>query len=212
MSFMLIRVIARRDLMSQHPKHASPDHDIHDLIRQRWSPRAFDPARLVPRDELMKLFEAARWAPSSFNAQPWRFVVLERETHGDVWKRVLNTLSARNQSWAVAAPVLVVIVVQTTFEQTAGPNMIAWYDVGQAVATMALQATAQGLGLRQMEGFDRARARTELVIPPGYELPAIIAIGYVGDPDALPHEPHREAERQPRRRKKVEEFVSFGQL
>ena len=198
--------------MSQHPKHAATDHDILDLIRQRWSPRAFDPSRLVSRDELMKLFEAARWAPSSFNAQPWRFIVLERETHADVWKRVLNTLSARNQSWAAAAPVLVVIVVQTTFEQTGGTNALALYDVGQAVATMSLQATAQGLGLRQMEGFDRARAHTELAIPQCFELPAIIAIGYVGDPDTLPHEPHREAERQPRRRKKVQEFVSFGQL
>ena len=77
---------------------------------------------------------------------------------------------------------------------------------------MALQATALGLGLRQMEGFDRGRARQELAVPEDYDLPAIIAIGYVGDPDTLPHEPHRDAERQPRRRKKVEEFVSFGKL
>ena len=198
--------------MSHHPKHATPDHDIHDLVRQRWSPRAFNPAAPVPRAELMKLFEAARWAPSSFNAQPWRFVVFERETHAEAWTRLVSTLSARNQSWAVAAPVLVVIAVRTTFEETGTPNMVAWYDVGQAVATMALQATAQGLGLRQMEGFDRARARVELGIPADYELPAVIAIGYAGDPDTLPHEPHRAAERQPRRRKKVEEFVSFGQL
>lgn len=198
--------------MSHHPKHATPDHDIHDLVRQRWSPRAFDAARPVPRAELMKLFEAARWAPSSFNAQPWRFVVFERETHAEAWQRLVSTLTARNQSWAVAAPVLVVIAVRTTFEESGTPNMVAWYDVGQAVATMSLQATAQGLGLRQMEGFDRARARVELGIPPDYELPAVIAIGYAGDPDALPHEPHRAAERQPRRRKKVEEFVSFGQL
>ena len=198
--------------MSQHPKHASPDHDIHDLVRQRWSPRAFDPDRPVARDELMKLFEAARWAPSSFNAQPWRFIVLERETHADVWQRVLHTLSPRNQSWAAAAPVLVVIVVSATPGQATTSNPIAWYDVGQAVATMSLQATAQGLGLRQMEGFNRDRARQELSIPDGYQLPAIIAVGYVGDPDALAHEPHREAERQPRRRKKVDEFVSFGQL
>ena len=140
----------------------------------------------------MRLFEAARWAPSSFNAQPWRFIVLDRDTHRDVWQRMLATLTPRNQSWAAAAPVLVVIAVRTTFEQTGTPNMLAWYDAGQAVATMSLQATAQGLGLRQMEGFDRARARTELAVPEGYDLPAVIAIGYVGDPDTLPHEPHRE--------------------
>ena len=195
-----------------HPKHATPDHDIHDLVRKRWSPRAFDPSKPVPRSELMKLFEAARWAPSSFNAQPWRFIVIERDGHADVWSRVLATLSQRNQSWAAAAPVLVVIVVQAATEGASSPNMIAWYDVGQAVATMSLQGTAQGLGLRQMEGFDRGRARQELAIPDGYDLPAIIAIGYAGDPDTLPHEPHRAAERQPRRRKKVDEFVSFGHL
>ena len=134
----------------QHPKHALPDHDIHELIGKRWSPRAFDAARPVSRVELMKLFEAARWAPSSFNAQPWRFIVLDRETHRDAWQRTLATLTPRNQSWAAAAPVLVVIAVRTTFEQTGTPNMLAWYDAGQAVATMALQATAQGLGLRQV--------------------------------------------------------------
>jgi nitroreductase len=112
----------------------------------------------------------------------------------------------------VSAPVLVLIAVRTTFEETGTPNTLAWYDVGQAVATMSLQATAEGLGLRQMEGFDRERAREELAIPVDYELPAVIAIGYAGDPDSLPHEPHRAAERQPRRRKKVDEFVSFGQL
>jgi len=195
-----------------HPKHASPDHDIHDLVARRWSPRAFDATKPVARTELMKLFEAARWAPSSFNAQPWRFIVIDREEHGDAWQRLLGTLSQRNQSWAVAAPVLVVIAVRTTFEQTGTPNALAWYDAGQAVATMSLQATALGLGLRQMEGFDPARAKVELAVPDGYELPAVIAIGYAGDPDTLPHEPHREAERQPRRRKKVEEFVSFGQF
>jgi len=198
--------------MALHPKHALPDHDIHELIGQRWSPRAFDAARPVSRADVMKLFEAARWAPSSFNAQPWRFIVLERETHRDVWQRMLATLTPRNQSWAAAAPLLVVIAVLTTFEQTGTPNMLAWYDAGQAVATMSLQATAQGLGLRQMEGFDRARARLELAVPEGYDIPAVIAVGYVGDPDTLPHESHRDAERQPRRRKKVEEFVSFGKL
>ena len=197
--------------MSQHPKHALADHDIHELISTRWSPRAFDAAKPVPRADLMKLFEAARWAPSSFNAQPWRFIVLEREAHKEMWQRVLATLSARNQSWAGAAPVLVVIAVRSASD-TGTPNMIAWYDAGQAVATMSLQATAQGLGLRQMEGFDRDRARTELGVPADYDLPAVIAIGYVGDPDTLPHEPHRDAERQPRRRKKVDEFVSFGKL
>jgi nitroreductase len=194
-----------------HPKHALPDHDIHELIGKRWSPRAFDRQAGVA----CRLDEAVRGralGPSSFNAQPWRFIVLERETHKDVWQRMLATLTPRNQSWAAAAPVLVVIAVRTTFEQTGTPNMLAWYDAGQAVATMSLQATAQGLGLRQMEGFDRGARGRSSRCRRATIFRRFIAIGYVGDPDTLPHEPHRDAERQPAARKKVEEFVSFGQL
>ena len=112
---------------------------------------------------------------------------------------MLATLTPRNQSWAAAAPVLVLMAVRTTFEQTGTPNTLAWYDAGQAVATMSLQATAQGLGLRQMEGFDRARARDGARgARRSFDLPAVIAIGYAGDPETLPHEHHRDAERQPR--------------
>ena len=193
-----------------HPKLARPDYDIHELISRRWSPRAFDPARTVPRAELLRLFEAARWAPSSFNEQPWRFLVTMRDETAEPWRRLLSTLSTRNQSWALAAPVLVLAAVRATFEKSGEANQFGWYDAGQAVAYLSFQATAQGLGLRQMEGFDRQRARTEMVIPDEFEPAVVIAIGYAGDPASLAHDPHREAERTPRRRKPISDFVYEG--
>ena len=141
--------------MTEYPKFAAADHDVHELIRRRWSPRAFDAARPVPRAELMRLFEAARWAPSSFNEQPWRFIVAERDGAAATWRALMDTLTPRNQSWAAAAPVLVLTAVKATFDQNGDVNQMGWYDAGQAVAFLSLQATAQGLSLRQMEGFDR---------------------------------------------------------
>src|SRR6188474_1099658 len=101
-----------------HPKAARADHEILDVIRFRWSPRAFDPTRDLGVDDLLRLFEAARWAPSSRNEQPWRFLVLEREAKPESWRALLDTLTAANQSWAAAAPVLVLSAVRTSFEDT----------------------------------------------------------------------------------------------
>src|SRR6185436_3409386 len=193
-----------------HPTVASPDHSIHELIQQRWSPRAFDASRPVPRAELLRLFEAARWAPSSRNEQPWRFLMLEREAMPESCRALFETLSAANQSWAAAAPVLVLSAVRTSFEDTGTANHMAWYDAGQAVALLTIQATSQGLAVRQMEGFDRTRARTAFAIPAEFEPAVAIAIGYTGDPDALSLDKHRAAERQPRKRRPIGDFVYEG--
>ena len=196
--------------MTEHPKFAAADHDVHELIRRRWSPRAFDAARPVPRTELMRLFEAARWAPSSFNEQPWRFLVLERdESPGSSWRALMSTLTPRNQSWASAAPVLVLVAVKPTFDQDGSVNQVAWYDAGQAVAFLSLQATAQGISLRQMEGFDRDAARAAVQLAAGFEPAVVMAVGYAGEPESLAIEKHREAERKPRQRRAVEEIVEF---
>jgi nitroreductase len=196
--------------MTEHPKFAAAEHDVHELIRRRWSPRAFDAARPVPRAELLRLFEAARWAPSSFNEQPWRFLVLERnESPGSSWRALMSTLTVRNQSWAAAAPVLVLVAVKPTFDQNGAVNQVAWYDAGQAVAFLSLQATAQGISLRQMEGFDRDAARTALQVPSGFEPAVVMAVGYAGEPESLEFEKHREAERKPRQRRAVGEIVTF---
>jgi nitroreductase len=190
-----------------HPKHASAEHDVHELIRQRWSPRAFDEAQDVARADLARLFEAARWAPSSNNEQPWRFIVLRRDPASDGWRALLSSLTGGNQAWAGSAPVLVLAVVRLTLERSESVNPLAWYDAGQAVALLTIQATSQGLSVRQMEGFDRESARVACGVPAGFEPAVIMAIGYAGDPEKLALEKHRAAETQPRRRKSLGDFV-----
>jgi nitroreductase len=193
-----------------HPKDAGADHEIHELIRRRWSPRAFDPARAVPRAELLRLFEAARWASSSSNEQPWRFVVALRDEDERAFQGLYAGLSASNQSWAAAAPVLALVAVRLTFERNESDNAHAWYDAGQAVAHLTLQATAQGLSVRQMAGFDPAVARDACGVPPPFEPAVVIAIGYAGDPAQLVRDAHRAAETAPRRRRALTEFVFEG--
>lgn len=191
-----------------HPKHAQPDHEILDVIRARWSPRAFDPARDVSRQDLLRLFEAARWAPSSLNEQPWRFVVAERTRSPEAFAAMMTTLNEKNRAWAAAAPVLVLVAVHRTIEQFNNmENIHAWYDAGQAVAFLTIQATAQELFIRQMEGFDRDRARAICTVPDPFEPAVVMAIGYVGDPETLAIEKHRAAERQPRARRPIGDFV-----
>src|SRR5260221_5310512 len=154
--------------MSDHPKHAAPAHEILDVIRLRWSPRAFDTAE-VASGELKRLFEAARWAPSSSNEQPWRFVVTDRRHTPEAFQALLETLTPSNQGWARAAPVLVLIAVSLTLSRSGALNRHAWYDAGGAVALLTLQATALGLGVRQMEGFDHDRAAEVCAVPPSFE-------------------------------------------
>jgi nitroreductase len=190
-----------------HPKIARADHEILDLIRERWSPRAFDPDRRVERADLLRLFEAARWAPSSRNEQPWRFIVAERDRSPEAFAALSATLTGRNPAWAAAAPVLVLVAVRTNHEVDQVENRTAFYDAGQAVAFLTVQATAMGLALRQMEGFDLARARAAARVPAPFEPSVMIALGYRGPSDALAHDSHRAAEEQPRRRRPLGDIV-----
>jgi nitroreductase len=190
-----------------HPKIAHPDHDILEVIRLRWSPRAFDAARLVDRGTLHSLFEAARWAPSSRNEQPWRFIVADRSHSPDACARVLDALTPKNRAWAAAAPVLLVVALRATHEIDGAANAHAWYDAGQAVAFLVLQATASGLSTRQMQGFDADRVRQACAVPPPFDPAIVVAVGYAGDPDSLAVESHRAAESQQRVRRAVAEFV-----
>lgn len=196
--------------MSSHPKYASADHEIHDLIRRRWSPRAFDATREVARADLLRLFEAARWAPSSMNEQPWRFIVTERRSTPEAFAALYASLTGRNPGWAGSAPVLVLVAVRKTFEALDAANESAWYDAGQAVALLVVQATAMELSVRQMEGFDRERARAALAVPGPFEPAVVMAIGYAGDPESLALEKHRLSELKPRSRKSLGEFVFEG--
>jgi nitroreductase len=197
-------------MSDEHPKVARTEHDVHELIRRRWSPRAFDAHRVVPRDDLLKLFEAARWTPSSFNEQPWHFVVVDRRRTPAVSEALIASLTGRNPAWASSAPLLVLVAVRIRHAGNDTENAHAWYDTGQAVANLTLQATAEGLSIRQMRGFEPEAARAACRIPPEFVPAVVMAVGYAGDPETLAHEGHRHAEQQPRERRPVSEFVYDG--
>jgi nitroreductase len=184
-------------------KHAPEVHGVDDLIRRRWSPRTYADKE-IPAAELKKLFEAARWAASSSNEQPWRFLVGRRGD--DTYQKIFNALVEFNQSWAKSAPVLVLSVAKNIFTNNGKPNAYGMHDTGAASATLALQATAIGLHTHSMAGFDREQLRASFAIPSDYEIGAVTAIGYLGDPATLP-EHLQKMEVSPRQRKPVEEFV-----
>lgn len=180
---------------------------IHELLGARWSPRAFDPAP-VEASTLMELFEAARWAPSCFNDQPWSFVVARRG-EGDAWERLLGCLVEFNQSWAKTAPVLMLAVARRGFERNGKENRHAWYDTGQAMANLLVQATHAGLYVHQMAGFDADLARERFAIPDDHDAVAAAALGRLGDPGALPDD-MEEKDPGERERKALESFVFDG--
>lgn len=171
--------------------------EIHELIRLRWSPRAFSD-RPVSDKDLQSVFEAARWAASSSNEQPWRFFVA-RKSDGAAYVKLLELLVPPNQEWAKQSPVLFLTAAKRTFTRTGTPNLHALHDAGQALANLLIEATALGLHGHPMAGFDRERARQELQIPDEYELGAMVALGYLA--------PHTEM--RPRTRKPLNEIV-FG--
>jgi nitroreductase len=188
-------------------KPATTDHPIHELLRERWSPRAFTD-RPVPPEVLRSLFEAARWSPSSSNEQPWAFLVATKDdaiTHS----KLLSTLVEFNQTWAKHAPVLGIAVSQLAFARNSQPNRNAFYDTGAAMANLTLEATSRGLLVHQMGGFDPQKAIELFSIPTGWEPIAAFALGYPGDPQSLP-EPLRERELAPRSRKPLTEFIMSG--
>lgn len=194
-----------------HPKHAQTDHEVHPLIRERWSPRAFDAGRPVSGDVLAQLFEAARWAPSSRNEQPWRFVVVDRERHPETHTRMVTALTRGNQAWAPAAPLLVAVVVKLYVgEDPSMANRHAYYDTGHAIGLLTMQAQALGVSVRQMEGFDRPAASALLGIPESHEIAVMMAIGYSGVPESLELEKHRELEATPRARRPIADSVFEG--
>ena len=189
-------------------KPAETEHAVHELIRRRWSPRAFA-SRAVEPEKLRSVLEAARWAASCFNEQPWSFIVAAKETEGDAYERLLSCLVEANALWAGRAPVLMISVARLNFKRNDKPNRHAFHDTGQAAAHLALQATALGLAVHQMAGFDVSKAREQFNIPEGFEPVAAIAVGYPGDPEVLP-EDLRAKELGPRARRPLEEFV-FGE-
>jgi nitroreductase len=189
-------------------KQANPDHPIHELLVKRWSPYAFAD-RSVAVDDLRSLFEAARWAASSYNEQPWRYIVATRESPAE-FERLLSCLVEGNQPWAKRVPVLALGCAALNFAQNNQPNRVALHDLGLASANLSLEATARGLSVHQMAGILPDRARELYQIPIDVQPLTGLAIGYVGTPDALP-ESYGKRDLSPRQRKPVSEFVVAGQ-
>src|SRR5260370_38714728 len=165
-------------------KAETTDYRVDELIQNRWSQRAFSD-KPVPPEILRSLFEAARWAPSSSNEQPWAFIV-GTEDDPETHNKILSTLVEFNQAWAKHAPVLAIAVSQMEFARNKTPNRNAFYDTGAAVAHLTAEATSRGLFVHQMAGFDPQKAIEVFHIPQGREPVAAFALGYPGDPNALP--------------------------
>jgi nitroreductase len=188
-------------------KPAETQYPIHELLRRRWSPRAFSDRRVDP-STLRSLLEAARWAPSSSNEQPWSFLVARKDDEAE-FGRLLSCLVESNQVWAQHAPVLMVSVARMSFEEEGKPNRHAFHDVGQAVADFTVEATALGLFVHQMAGFHPDKVRELYGVPKEFEPVAALALGYPGDPQTLP-EKLRQRELAPRERKPIADFVFSG--
>jgi nitroreductase len=186
---------------------AITSHDIHPLLANRWSPRAFD-SELVEPEKLAQLFEAARWSASCFNDQPWVFMVATKDDTVN-YQKLLDCLVPFNVSWAQAAPVLILAIAQKNFKHNGKPNAWSEYDAGQAVANLVCQATALGLFAHQMGGFDADKAIATFHIPDSAKPMAAIAIGYAGEVSNRPSE-LQEKETAPRARQPLSSFVFTG--
>ena len=185
-------------------KYAQPSADrVLPVFLERWSPRAFAD-RDVSAADLKTIFEAARWAPSSYNEQPWRFLVGHKGS--ETYNKILDSLVPFNQDWAKSAPVLILGVAKTRFSHNDSPNNYAAHDLGAAMALMAVQATALGLAAHQMAGFDWVKARESFAIPETYAMGSVMALGYHGELTDLP-EKFQAQEQSPRSRKALSEIV-----
>lgn len=180
------------------------------VLHSRWSPRSYSDREVAAAD-LRRVFEAARWAPSSSNGQPWNYIIGERDsaTHS----KIAASLASFNQLWASNVPVLMLGVAKTTFAHNGATNAYALYDLGAATALLAVQAAHLGLAAHQMGGFDHEAIREALEIPEDYAIGSVIALGYQAGPGALTNERQLAQEVAPRERKPLSDFVfsSWGQ-
>lgn len=186
---------------------APTDHEIHPLLAARWSTRAIDPERPVASAQLARLLEAARWAPSSGNVQPWRYLVFD-DSVPEAREQARGCLR-RGNTWAHRAPILLLSVVARWWPDSTDPNPSALHDVGAASLSLCLQAVTEGLVAHQMAGFDRELARERFAVPDGADPVAFIAVGHPGPPDLL-DDHRRKRERAPRRRRTIAETAFVG--
>ncbi len=190
--------------MLTETKSADTLPQVHELFRTRWSPRAFSNKEVAASD-LAAVLDAARWAASSYNEQPWRFIIATQKDPA-AFQKMLGLLVPANQAWAKSAPVLLMTVAKKTFTHNNTPNHYALHDAGAALAYMALEANALGLHVHGMGGFDHDRARKELNVPDDFHIGAFAALGYIGSPDQLPDH-YKSMELAPRTRKPLSELA-----
>lgn len=190
-------------------KPAITSQPVHDIIANRWSGRAYDVSKPVTQAQLISVLEAARWAPSCFGDQPWRFVVCNKSDNTEAWQAAFEALVPGNQGWAVNAPALVLICADTLFGHNEKANKWAAYDTGAAAENLSLQATALGLMTHQMGGFDADKARKAFKVPERYQLLAMLSLGYAAPADSLTDD-LKERELAPRQRKALGELFFNG--
>ena len=182
---------------------------IADVIARRWSPRAMNPTKPVSREQLLALLEAARWAPSCYGDQPWRYLVWDRFGDPVGWQRAFECLAEGNQVWVKNAALLLLSVAAPNFQHNGKLNRFAQHDTGAASANLALQATALGLALHQMGGFDADQAKSRFNIPTDHTCMAMIAVGHPAPTDVLSDDLRRK-EVASRTRKPLNEMIFNG--
>lgn len=185
-------------------KQANTEIDIIDPIKNRWSPRAFSEKEIDDKT-LEKIFEAARWAPSSMNEQPWNFIFV-RNSDEKNFSKIVDSLTETNKEWASKAPLLIITIAKKFYSRNETENKVALYDVGQAAAYLSLEAMAEGVFVHQMGGFDKTKLKNSFDLPDGYEPVTVIAAGYAGNPETLP-EKLKAREYSERKRKSRKDFV-----
>lgn len=190
-------------------KPAITQAPIHPVLAERWSGRAFDARQAITPSQVLSLLEAARWAPSCFGDQPWRYVVAHQASHPEAWQAALDCLVPGNQAWAKQAPLLLLVCADTLFGHNDKPNKWAPYDTGAATENLCLQATAMGMMAHQMGGFDAAQARSAFQVPERYQLLAMVAVGFPADIETLDDEA-KQKERSERNRKPLETLFFNG--
>lgn len=190
-------------------KIAATSAPIHELLGRRWSPRAFDAARPVSEAQILALLEAARWAPSCFGDEPWRYLVWNHDADATAWRLAFDCLSDSNQKWVINAPVLMLSCAGSAFRHNGTPNRFGQHDTGAASMALVLQATALGLAAHQMGGYDAAKARAAFAIPAEYTPMAMIAVGYQAEPEVLEGDQLMK-EKAPRSRQPIGEHFFRG--
>lgn len=190
-------------------KPAPTQYEITPVIANRWSGRAIDPDTPVAREHLLQMLEAARWAPSCYGAEPWRFLVWDRNRNPQGWERACECLAQGNQAWARNAPVLMVAVADSRFAHNDKPNRWGEYDTGAASVSLHIQGVELGLVVHQMGGFSKDQLAEAFDIPERYTPMAMIAVGHPGDPGSLSDD-QRKNELGERRRRPLGEIAFEG--